>query len=174
MMHRFALILTTILAAATATATAQACAYTKASSVDPKLDVHLKRDCGSAKIRFGGLEWSTTQTGCPLLATYTPKHEIVERVNVRTQTVVTGISPVYLLSFKCVGSWLIVIPLSNDCRLDQSNVAGFTKRLVTVACPTVVKPATGDLQAGDPKVGAPKVGDPKVGDLAIGGPGDQR
>lgn len=132
-MHSFLPLLSTALLLG-AGAFAQACPHTAARTVPQQITFHGTRECGSVEIRFGGVALTPPRSGCPLLVSYVPEHEVEEPSQSETRAEITGTEPTYLLSYKCERTMLWFVVLSSDCRLDRWFVSGKVYRRRTVPC----------------------------------------
>lgn len=89
--------------------------------------------CSGVTYQTGGISLSTT-TGCPLFATIVPEHDDVRPTDKRTEVVQTGSRPGVIAYFACETSYLLFIPWSSRCRLQQESPYGVYPLLMTVAC----------------------------------------
>ena len=90
--------------------------------------------CTGIDYKFGGVAISTTQSGCPTFAVYTPPHEIAVSTTAETKVNVAAQVPITLITFSCDRSYLIFIPLSSSCIVSSTASIGTVLRLITVPC----------------------------------------
>lgn len=119
----------------TAVATAQGCARERAKPVPADLTFHGLVDCGGVKFEGPGFQFQTGSQGCPLMAVYTPPHEVVEPATEDTETEPTGQQAVVqLLFFRCERDYLLFFQIGSACVLDQARAGAVLQRLRTVGC----------------------------------------
>ena len=90
--------------------------------------------CTGIDYKLGNVTISTTQTGCPTFAIYTPPHEVADATLAETKVNVVAQVPITLISFRCDRSYLIFIPLSSSCVVASTSSIGTVLRMVTVPC----------------------------------------
>lgn len=119
-----------------AVAAAQGCPRQVAETVPDSVSFQGNQGCGGATFNVGNLTISTGQHGCPLLAIYTPEHEI-PRYDPTSETKVLDGGPggqVLVISFVCDTDYLVFIPLGTSCVIDKVVRGAVLKRLSTAAC----------------------------------------
>ncbi|MCB9877758.1 MAG: hypothetical protein H6835_09175 [Planctomycetes bacterium] len=114
--------------------TAQSCAHERARTIPASIDYQLFMDCGGIQFRAPGLTFDTGTKGCPLLALYTPEHEIAEPTTAATKVVDTDVVCDLLLSFTCERDWVIFIPIGSKCVHTRTTNGGVHHRRKTVDC----------------------------------------
>lgn len=126
--------LASALSLATATATAQGdCPRATSVRVPQTIQYGAVVACSGVTYQTGGISLSTT-TGCPLFATIVPDHDEVRPTDKRTEVVQTGSRPGVIAYFACETSYLLFIPWSSRCRMQQESPYGVYPLLMTVAC----------------------------------------
>lgn len=120
------------LAAAAATAQGD-CPRAMAVRVPQAIQYGAVVACSGVTYQTGGISLSTT-TGCPLFATIVPDHDDVRPTDKRTEVVQTGSRPGVIAYFACETSYLLFIPWSSRCKLQQESPYGVYPLLMTVAC----------------------------------------
>ncbi|MEZ6036216.1 MAG: hypothetical protein R3F29_01965 [Planctomycetota bacterium] len=114
--------------------TAQSCAHERTRTIPSSLNYQLFQDCGGIKFRAPGLEIDTGASGCPLLAIYTPEHEVIESTTNETKVIDTDVVAELVLSFTCERDWVIFIPIGSKCLHAKTINGGVLHRRRTVPC----------------------------------------
>lgn len=119
-----------------ATAAAQGCPRQVAVTMPASVSFEGNQGCGSATFKVSNLTISTGANGCPLLAIYTPEHE-VPRYDPTSETKVLDGGPggeVLVINFVCATDYFLFVPLGTSCVIGKVVRGAVLKRLSTAAC----------------------------------------
>jgi hypothetical protein len=109
------------------------CPHQTTKSVPMDVVFQGSQTCAGVKVQLRGVQFQTGNS-CPLLAVYTPEHEIAEPTHYESKVVQTRTEAVLLISFVCNTDYFLFIPLGSDCRVGEIKNAGAVNRLMAVGC----------------------------------------
>jgi hypothetical protein len=111
------------------------CPHTRAATVRGTTDFGGTVDCDAGvNLTIGGVQLTSAQRACPLLATITPDHQEVEPTKMDTFAVDTDRVPQLVLVFRCTPHYLLFVRISDTCDLDRTQTMGGVQLKTTVSC----------------------------------------